>query len=166
MNLIDKINKLTQGDFISIFGNVFEKTNWVAEKTYTLKPFNDFEELHSKMLDIFKNSTKEQHLKILNSHPELAVEKVLTFDSKKEQSNSRLDQCSEQEFKEFKKLNEKYKKKNGFPFIITVKGKNIEEILNNFRQRITNNIDAEFTEAKNQVKKIASLRLNEITKIT
>jgi OHCU decarboxylase len=166
MNLIDKINKLTQGDFISIFGNVFEKTNWVAEKTYTLKPFNDFEELHSKMLDIFKNSTKEQHLKILNSHPELAVEKVLTFDSKKEQSNSRLDQCSEQEFKEFKKLNEKYKKKNGFPFIITVKGKNIEEILNNFRQRITNNIDTEFNEAKNQVKKIASLRLNEITKIT
>ena len=166
MNLIDKINKLTQGDFISIFGNVFEKTNWVAEKTYTLKPFNDFEELHSKMLDIFKNSTKEQHLKILNSHPELAVEKVLTFDSKKEQSNSRLDQCSEQEFKEFKKLNEKYKKKNGFPFIITVKGKNKEEILNNFRQRITNNIDTEFNEAKNQVKKIASLRLNEITKIT
>ena len=166
MNLIDKINKLTQGDFISIFGNVFEKTNWVAEKTYALKPFNDFEELHSKMLDIFKNSTKEQHLKILNSHPELAVEKVLTFDSKKEQSNSRLDQCSEQEFKEFKKLNEKYKKKNGFPFIITVKGKNIEEILNNFRQRITNNIDTEFNEAKNQVKKIASLRLNEITKIT
>ena len=166
MNLIDKINKLTQGDFISIFGNVFEKTNWVAEKTYTLKPFNDFEELHSKMLDIFKNSTKEQHLKILNSHPELAVEKVLTFNSKKEQSNARLDQCSEQEFKEFKKLNEKYKKKNGFPFIITVKGKNIEEILNNFRQRITNNIDTEFNEAKNQVKKIASLRLNEITKIT
>ena len=166
MNLIDKINKLTQGDFISIFGNVFEKTNWVAEKTYALKPFNNFEELHSKMLDIFENSTKEKHLKILNSHPELAVEKVLTFDSKKEQSNARLDQCSEQEFKEFKKLNEKYKKKNGFPFIITVKGKNIEEILNNFRQRITNNIDTEFNEAKNQVKKIASLRLNEITKIT
>ena len=40
MNSIDKINKLTQGDFISIFGNVFEKTNWVAEKTYVLKPFN------------------------------------------------------------------------------------------------------------------------------
>ena len=56
------------------------------------------------------------------------------------------------------------KKKNGFPFIITVKGKNIEVILNNFRQRITNNIDTEFNEAKNQVKKIASLRLNEITK--
>jgi len=164
MNSIDKINKLTQGDFISIFGNVFEKTNWVAKKTYVLKPFNNFEELHSKMLDIFENSTKEKHLKIINSHPDLVVEKALTPDSKREQSSAQLDQCSEQEFEEFKKLNEKYKKKNGFPFIITVKGKNIEEILNNFRQRITNNIDTEFNEAKNQVKKIASLRLNEITK--
>ena len=56
------------------------------------------------------------------------------------------------------------KKKFGFPFIIAVKGKNKEEILNNFRQRITNNINSEFEEAKKQVKKIASLRLSEITK--
>ena len=164
MNSIDKINKLTQSDFISILGNVFEKTDWIAKKTYASKPFKNFEELYSKMLNIFENSTKEKHLRILNSHPALAIEKLLTEDSKKEQSNAMLDQCSEQEFEEFKKLNEKYKKKNGFPFIITVKGKNIEEILNNFRQRITNNIDTEFNEAKNQVKKIASLRLNEITK--
>ena len=111
MNSIDKINKLTLGDFISIFGNVFEKTNWVAEKTFVLKPFNNFEELHSKMLDIFENSTKEKHLKIINSHPDLVVEKALTPDSKREQSSAQLDQCSEQEFEEFKKLNEKYKKK-------------------------------------------------------
>ena len=162
MNSIDKINKLTRGDFISIFGNVFEKTNWVAEKTFVLKPFNNFGEFHSKMLDIFENSTKEKHLKILNSHPDLVVEKALTPDSKGEQSSARLDQCSELEFEEFKKLNEKYKKKNGFPFIITVKGKNIEEILNNFRQRITNNINLEFEEAKKQVKKIANFRLSKI----
>ena len=59
--------------------------------------------------------------------------------------------------------NEKYKKKFGFPFIIAVKGKNKEEILNSFRQRITNNINLEFEEAKKQVKKIASFRLNEIS---
>ena len=51
-----------------------------------------------------------------------------------------------------------------FPFIIAVKGKNKEEILNSFRQRITNNINLEFEEAKKQVKKIASFRLGEIIK--
>ena len=56
------------------------------------------------------------------------------------------------------------KKKFGFPFIIAVKGKNKEEILNSFRQRITNNINLEFEEAKKQVKKIANFRLSEIIK--
>jgi len=64
----------------------------------------------------------------------------------------------------FKKLNIEYKKKFNFPFIIAVKGKNKNEILNNFRQRIQSDIESEFLEAKKQVKKIATFRLNEINK--
>ena len=164
MNSVDKVNKLSKSDFISIFGNVFEKTEWIAEKAYNSKPYKNFEELFLKMMKIFENSEKESHLEILNAHPDLAIEKKLTKDSRNEQENANLNECSEEEFKEFKKLNEEYKKKFRFPFIITVKGKNKEEILNSFRQRITNNINLEFEEAKEQVKKIANIRLNEIIK--
>ena len=164
MNSVDKVNKLSKSDFISIFVNVFEKTEWIAEKAYNSKPYKNFEELFLKMMKIFENSEKESHLEILNAHPDLAIEKKLTKDSRNEQENASLNECSEEEFKEFKKLNEEYKKKFRFPFIITVKGKNKEEILNSFRQRITNNINLEFEEAKEQVKKIANLRLNEIIK--
>ena len=164
MNSIDKVNKLSKSDFISIFGNVFEKTDWIAQKSYDLKPYKNFEELFLKMMETFENTNKENHLKILNAHPDLAVEKKLTKDSKNEQKNASLNQCTDEEFVEFKKLNEVYKKKFGFPFIIAVKGKNKEEILNSFRQRITNNINLEFEEAKRQVKKIASFRLSEIIK--
>ena len=55
-----------------------------------------------------------------------------------------------------------YRSKFGFPFIIAVKEKNKNEILNNFRKRIKNEINLEFNEAKEQVKKIATFRLNEI----
>ncbi len=164
MNSIDKINKLSKSDFISIFGNVFEKTEWIAQKSHDSKPYKNFEELFLKMVEIFENSNKEIHIKILNAHPDLAIEKKLTDDSKNEQKNASLNQCTNEEFIEFKKLNEEYKKKFGFPFIVAVKGKNKEEILNSFRQRITNNINSEFEEAKKQVKKIASFRLNEIVK--
>ena len=164
MNSVDKVNKLSKSDFISIFGNVFEKTDWIAEKAYALKPFNNFQELFSKMVKIFENSKKENHLEILNAHPDLVVEKQLTDDSRKEQNNANLNQCSDLEFEEFKKLNKEYKKKFKFPFIIAVKGKNRKEILDNFRQRITNNINLEFEEAKEQVKKIANFRLSEIIK--
>jgi len=164
MNSIDKINKLSKPDFISIFGNIFEKTEWIAQKSYDLKPYKNYEELFLKMMEIFENTNKENHLKILNAHPDLAVEKKLTKDSKNEQKNASLNQCTSEEFIEFKKLNEEYKVKFGFPFIVAVKGKNKEEILNSFRQRITNNINLEFEEAKRQVKKIASFRLSEIIK--
>ncbi len=164
MDLIDKFNKLSKSEFISAFGNIFEKTEWIAERCYESKPYNNLDQLISKMMEIFENTEKEKHLEILNSHPNLAVEKKLTYDSKNEQKNASLNQCTNEEFMEFKKLNEEYKKKFGFPFIIAVKGKNKEEILINFRQRITNNINSEFEEAKKQVKKIASFRLGEIIK--
>ena len=164
MNSIDKFNKLSKAEFISIFGNIFEKTEWIAEKCYESKPYNNLDELILKMMKIFENTEKEKHLEILNSHPDLAVEKKLTKDSKNEQKNASLNQCTDKEFVEFKKLNEEYKKKFGFPFIVAVKEKNKEEILNSFRQRITNNINLEFEEAKKQVKKIASFRLSEIIK--
>ena len=164
MNSIDKFNKLSKPEFISIFGNVFEKTEWIAEKCYDSKPYNNIDELFLKMMEVFENAEKEKHLEILNAHPHLAVEKKLTEDSKNEQKNASLNQCNDTEFIEFKKLNEEYKKRFGFPFIIAVKGKNKEEILNSFRQRITNNINSEFEEAKKQVMKIANFRLSEIIK--
>jgi len=159
---IDKINQLTKNDFIDIFGNVFEKTYWIADKAFNLKPYKNFNELLSTVIKIYENSSKEDCLKIFNAHPELAVEKKLTKDSRKEQSNASLNQCNNEEFNEFQNLNNEYRKKFGFPFIIAVKGKNKDEILINFKKRIKNEINLEFNEAKKQVKKIATFRLNEI----
>ena len=107
---------------------------------------------------------KKKKLEILNAHPHLADKTkigLLTPDSKKEQNSAGLDQCTEGEFNEFKKLNSIYKK-FGFPFILAVKDKNKNEILNNFRKRISSNSQREFEEAVKQVKKIAGLRLKEI----
>jgi OHCU decarboxylase len=161
---MNKINQLTKNDFISLFGNVFEKTAWIAEKVFAFKPFENFDKLSEKFLDIFENEQRENHLKILNSHPKLVVEKIMTTDSKKEQNYARLDECTKEEFEEFIKLNKKYKQKFNFPFIIAVAGKNKTEILYNFRKRIKNDKNIEFKKAKNQVKKIASLRLRQINK--
>ena len=162
MRTIDNINSLNKSEFLSIFGNVFEKTESVALKVFELKPFKDFDDIISKMQKIYEEYDRNKILEILNSHPELAIEKKLTTDSKLEQTSANLNECSEEEFDEFKKLNLEYKNKFRFPFIIAVKGKSKTEILNNFRQRILNDVESEFKEAKKQVKKIATFRLNEI----
>ena len=162
INSIEEVNQLSENDFISTFGNVFEKTNWIAYKAFNSKPYKSFNEFMTQIIKIYENSSKEDCLKIFNAHPELAVEKKLTEDSHKEQRSANLNRCNNEEFNEFKSLNIEYRNKFGFPFIIAVKGKNKNEILNNFRKRIKNEINLEFNEAKEQVKKIATFRLNEI----
>ena len=159
--MINKINKLPESEFIKVFANIFENARWVAEELYKQKPFGDFNELSSKMMNIFEMSSNEKKLKILNDHPDLGNKtKVssLTPDSLKEQKNAGLDQCTKEEFNEFKKLNDIYKK-FGFPFILAVKGKSKKDILANFRKRVNSEPKVEFKEAIKQVKKIAILRL-------
>ena len=159
---IKKINNLDKSEFLSIFWNVFEKSKWISEKVFDKKPFKNLESFVSEIIGIYENSDNKTVLEILNLHPELAVEKKLTVNSEAEQSKANLKECSPEEFNEFKKLNIEYKKKFNFPFIIAVKGKNKNQILNYFRERIRNSLDEEFLEAKKQVKKIATFRLEEI----
>ena len=164
MRTIDNINDLNKSDFLLIFGNVFEKTESVALETFKSKPFKNFDDIMFKMLNIYEGYKKNKILEILNAHPQLAVAKKMTSESISEQTSAKLNECSNDEYDEFKKLNSEYKKKFNFPFIIAVKGKDKNEILSNFRQRIQNDIEIEFQEAKKQVKKIATFRLNEINK--
>ena len=161
--MINKINKLSKSEFIKVFANIFENARWIAEELNNKKPFDNFEELSSKILNIFETTAKEKQLKILKDHPDLANKTkigLLTSDSLKEQNSAGLDKCTKEEFDEFKKLNDVYKK-FGFPFILAIKGKTKIEILNNFKKRILSDSEMEFNEAVNQVKQIASFRLEE-----
>ena len=144
MSLESNLNNLYQGKFISLFGVIFEKTQWIAEKLFELKPFKNKDDLINKIIKIYETSSQDEILNILRSHPKLAVEKKLTEYSNQEQSRANLKNCTQEEFDEFTKLNSEYEKKFGFPFIMAVKGKDKIEILNNFRQRINNNIEFEF----------------------
>ena len=52
-----------------------------------------------------EESSKDEVLNILRSHPKLAVEKKLTEHSNQEQSRANLKNCTQEEFNEFTKLN-------------------------------------------------------------
>jgi len=160
--MLNKINKLSETEFTEVFGNIFENGSWIAKKLYVKKPFRNFLDLSKKMISVFEDADNQSKLKILRSHPDLADKTkigALTPDSNKEQNSAGLDQCTEEEFNEFKNLNNKYKSKFGFPFILAVKERKKSEILANFQKRILSDKKIEFDEAIKQVKQIASLRL-------
>jgi len=162
MKIKKDFNTINENEFTAIFGSIFEKSEWIAAETFKQKPFKNSQDLINKMIKIYESCSADQIIVILNLHPKLAIEKKLTSFSTKEQSGAKLDRCSKEELEEFNQLNFDYEKKFQFPFIIAVKGKNKNEILENFRSRINNDYKKEFQEAKKQVTKIALFRLNEI----
>ncbi|PPR44160.1 MAG: Uric acid degradation bifunctional protein [Alphaproteobacteria bacterium MarineAlpha5_Bin11] len=163
--IMRKINQIEKSKFITIFNNIFENSSWIAEELYYLKPFENFDDLKSKMLSVFENTNYENQLKVIKNHPDLANKTKISNLSKEslnEQKKSQLDQCTDEEYKEFHHLNDKYKEKFGFPFILAVSGKSKIEILDIFRSRYLSDLNDELNQAKKQVLKIAELRLNEI----
>jgi len=85
--------------------------------------------------------------------------KDLTPESRQEQQSAGIDQCTPEEYKQFHKLNRRYKDKFGFPFIMAVRNSNRQEILSAFTSRLENDPETEFATAMKEIHKIAKLRL-------
>ena len=158
-----------RGDFIEMFGGVFEHSPFIAERAYDaglmLVPLTS-KSVHDALTSIFRRASREERLGVLRAHPDLAgklaIAGELTEDSKKEQAGAGLDRLSAAEHARFTALNTAYTQKFGFPFIIAVKGLTKDDILAAFEKRIDNSADEEFDTATAQVEKIALLRLQSL----
>ncbi|MDA0764020.1 MAG: 2-oxo-4-hydroxy-4-carboxy-5-ureidoimidazoline decarboxylase [Proteobacteria bacterium] len=154
--------------FMSILSGIYEHSPWVPERLITngkIKISNK-SILFLKMKSIVQNATSAEQLKLLNMHPELGkkLQKVseLTDFSKLEQKSVGLDKLNDNEFNVLINLNNKYKSKFEFPFIIAVKGLTKENIINEMNKRIKNSYEQEFTTALKEVHKIAQIRIDDI----
>jgi len=162
-------SRLDRAQFLQAQGRVYEHSPWIAEALWSagLKPEHDHvEALHRDLAAIVDAAPRERQLALLNAHPDLAgrlaVRGELTAESSSEQAGAGLDKCSPEEFRRFTELNDAYKAKFGFPFILAVKGKGRADILQNFEHRIHNGPETEFRAALNEVHKIALLRLKDL----
>ena len=93
---------------------------------------------------------------------DFGLAKSLTADSTGEQASAGLDRLTPEELRSFSELNDSYRARFGFPFIMAVKGKSKAEILAAFRARLANNADAETTTALAEIDRIAAIRLKDI----
>ena len=164
---IQDVNNLSSEEFIKNFNNIFEKTSSISISSEKKRPFNNKKEMIETFINEFDNLNIDSKKNVLKNHPDLGNKLKITSDltemSKNEQRNVGLDNCTEDEFLLFKKMNDEYKSKFSIPFIFAVKGANKSIIIDEFKRRLINeNIELEMEEAIKQVKKIAKFRLNEI----
>lgn len=158
---------LDRADFISRFGGVFEHSSFIAERAFDAGDLREpltARHVHDALCKQFRAASHEERLGVLRAHPDLAgklaIAGQLTRDSRNEQAGAGLDRLSPQEHERFTALNGAYVGKNGFPFIIAVKGLTKDDILHAFETRIDHGVEEEFATATEQVEKIAWLRLS------
>ncbi|QFU16137.1 allantoinase PuuE [Microvirga thermotolerans] len=162
-----KPSTMSRAVFVELFGDVFEHSPWIAERAYDegfTAAQDTAEGLHAAMVHVLSQASREQKLALIRAHPDLAGRLKLadlTSDSRSEQTSAGLDSLSEEERDRFLSLNDAYKQKFGFPFIMAVKGRTKEEILAAFEERLRHDPDREFDTAVVQIELIALLRLKD-----
>ncbi len=160
---LDQLNRMSAAEFAASLGNTFELAPWVAEAASTRRPFATVTALHEAMIGALRAASRERQLDFLRGHPDLAGKAAragaLTRDSKSEQASVGLDSLSEDEFARFHRLNDAYKAKFGFPFMISVRRHTRDSILAQFERRAGNDVASEFAAALQEVFFITRLRI-------
>ena len=156
---------MTREEFLARFGGVYEHSAHFADAVWSgARPIalDDPDKLRALFRATVDHASEPEQLALVRAHPDLGNRLAMSRESTSEQKGAGLDQCTPAEFKEFQRLNDAYKTKFGFPFIIAVRGLDRAAILAAFRERLNNTSAAEFAMALEQIHRIASFRLDDI----
>jgi len=159
------LNALDQPAFTAALSHLFEHSPWVAEETWSRRPFRDATHLHAELCATMRGATVERQLALIRAHPDLAGrlarQRQLTAESTREQASAGLDRLTDAEMADFQQLNDRYRTRFGFPFIICARLNAKDAIVSAMRTRIENTPGAEHAAALAEIEKIAWLRLTD-----
>ena len=163
---IAQLNACDRRAFVALLGPVFEHAPHVAESAFAQRPFANAGQLHDAMIQVVKGWPKEQRIAFICGHPELAGKEAaastLTRESESEQSGAGLKSLSRPEVEEIGALNQAYRARHGFPFVICVRHYTKTGIFAEFKRRTARSTDVELDEALAQIGFITRLRLADL----
>lgn len=161
---LSALNTAPAGDFVAALADIYEHSPWVAETVARHRPFATLAALHGAMAAAVRAAPADRQLALLRAHPDLAGKAAragtLTAASTNEQMSAGLDRLNETDYARFHTLNDAYKAKFSFPFIVCVRRHTKDSILRFFERRLENSAEQELTTALSEIFLIAALRLD------
>ena len=162
---LSAVNAMSAETFVRYFQDIAEHSPWVAEAAAELRPFVDIASMVAGFEAAVRSVSRDRQLALIRAHPDLAGKAARAGDvadeSRREQAGAGLDTLDDEEFARFERLNEAYKARFGFPFILAVKGATKHQILAAFEERIRNEPEAELATALTQIARILRFRIEE-----
>ncbi len=163
---ISELNALDRVAFTAALGHLFEHSPWVAEETWARRPFRDGAHLHTELCATMRAASRERQFALICAHPDLAgrlaQQNKLTTESRREQAGAGLDRLTAAELAELQRLNDAYRMRFGFPFVICARLNAKDAIVAAMRTRLEHSPEEEFQTALDEIEKIAQLRLSDL----
>jgi 2-oxo-4-hydroxy-4-carboxy-5-ureidoimidazoline decarboxylase len=160
---LTQLNNMDRARFTAALGAVFEASPWVADGAWPRRPFANRRALHAAMVAAVDEAGADRQLALIAAHPDLAGKVAragaLSADSAREQAGAGLDRLTDAELERFHRLNDGYRARFGFPFVVCARDHTKESILNAFETRLRNERPREIAEALRNIARIAELRL-------
>jgi 2-oxo-4-hydroxy-4-carboxy-5-ureidoimidazoline decarboxylase len=160
------LNACSRADFVAALANIFEYSPWIAEKAADARPFAGVTQLFAAMMAAVERAPPELRLALIRAHPDLANKTQraagLTAESGAEQNSVGLDALSDAEYRAFERVNNAYRAKFGFPYIVCVRRHSKDSILSDFERRLPNGATTEIATSIAEICRIAALRLDQL----
>ncbi|MGH3088131.1 MAG: 2-oxo-4-hydroxy-4-carboxy-5-ureidoimidazoline decarboxylase [Rubrobacteraceae bacterium] len=159
-------NDLSDEEFARKFAPLFQGVSWVPERALRERPFTSLYELRHAFQDAVFDAPPEQQRELIRAYPDLAGEATeagtLSPLSMRDQAAAGLDRLSDEEYGEFRRLNEAYREKFEMPMIFCVREHSPESIFASGKARLENSPAQESAAALVEIAKIANLRLRDL----
>jgi 2-oxo-4-hydroxy-4-carboxy-5-ureidoimidazoline decarboxylase len=163
---LSDLNACSKADFVTALANIFEYSPWIAEQAASARPFAGVKQLFAAMKAAVDRAPSELRLALIKAHPDLANKTQraagLTAESDAEQHSVGLDQLSDVEYGAFERVNNAYRAKFGFPYIVCVRRHTKDSILRDFERRLPNDARTEMQTSVEEICRIAALRIDQI----
>jgi 2-oxo-4-hydroxy-4-carboxy-5-ureidoimidazoline decarboxylase len=163
---LSDLNASSKGDFVAALANIFEHSPWIAEQVASARPFAGVKQLFDAMKAAVDRSPSELRLALIKAHPDLANRTQraagLTAESSAEQDSIGLDRLSDAEYQAFERVNNAYRAKFGFPYIVCVRRHTKDSILRDFERRLPNDANSEMQKSIEEICRIAALRVDQL----
>jgi 2-oxo-4-hydroxy-4-carboxy-5-ureidoimidazoline decarboxylase len=160
------LNACSKDDFVAALANIFEYSPWISEQTASARPFAGVNALFAAMKAVVDRAPSELRLALIKGHPDLANKTQraagLTAESNHEQNSVGLDRLSDAEYDAFERVNNAYRSKFGFPYVVCVRRHTRDSILRDFERRLPNDANTEMQTSIAEICRIAALRLDQL----
>lgn len=164
--MMEAINAMSYIEFISVFGSVLEHCQLGAATVWSDRPFSGPEDIHHAFTTFLASMDSKAKAGIIRCYPDLAgkmaQEDELTRDSLEEHKAAGLLDLTVEEKEEMSSLNDTYKGKFGFPFVICARENKKMAIFEGLRARLENDPPVEVNAAIHEIGQIAYHRINNI----